>query len=1041
MGTSTGAITNTSWHHVAVTKNGGTVNFYIDGAAAGAATGLGNISDTTTALMIGIDKEWVSNTTSYPWKGLLDELAIYPSALSAARIQAHYNTQQLAARTITSYAYDAAGNLASVTDANGKATTYTYDAFNRKASETDPRLKTTTYSYDANGNQVETSSPAANKTTYVYDDDNRKVGEVAPRGNVSGATPAEYTTSYAYDPDGNLVTEADPLGNSTSWTYDRAGRKTTQTDPNSHTTTWAYDAVDRLTSVTDALQKATGYDYDDVGNLTTRTDVKGHVTSYAYDLDKRLTQLTAPGPNTGDTRVWTYTYDAENHRTKKVDANGNATAGDTTDGTTQWIYDQLGRPITTDYSDSTPDITLTYDTWGNRASMLDGQSSNETYSYDALNRPTGVTRGTDSFAYQYDDAGNLTKRTYPDSTVLDYTYDDDSRLATVKVAGNTVSTYAYDADGHQVQNTLASGNGYVETRSYDRAGRLSEVKNAKSGTTLSQFTYTRDPAGNPTRIDKVGSAVETYAYDVDNRITEVCYQATCTSGTDPFIRWTYDDIGNRATEDRPAGTTTYTYNTADELTQRSGLGGTVNYSYDLNGNETAAGSRTYAFNLTDRIKSTAEAGTTITYAYDGDGKRLSQAISGGTTTSYIWDRNASLAQLALERNGTTTLRRYHYGADLISMQTGGSDFYYHYDGIGSVSNLSSATGATQWTYEYEPFGDTRVEMKVDPSAPTNLVRFTGELLDTTTNLYHLRARQYDAETGRFLSTDTATSEVTDPYVSAYIYVDNRPTYSVDPSGLCGWDPREWSDCASKGAQLLYRAGRVTVSRLTRGAQSYIQVQSGYDQFGVFYLAYREARGFYRDYKKQGGGAMGALDAANFRNPAFWFWMHEHGCRSAAAAGKGRQWARECTLAAAELASTAGVGLGATGLAGPAISRAGMAEGEATLGQRVRGVLLDETGQVGGFSIKGRVKAAQLPTSGRIRYVPPPGYKPSTPLPRGTRRGYIDRFDNEWIRGPSRTSGDAFVWDVQLSSRGRAQLGWLSRDGNHVNVSLGGRVTH
>jgi len=93
------------------------------------------------------------------------------------------------------------------------------------------------------------------------------------------------------------------------------------------------------------------------------------------------------------------------------------------------------------------------------------------------------------------------------------------------------------------------------------------------------------------------------------------------------------------------------------------------------------------------------------------------------------------------------------------------------------------------------------------------------------------------------------------------------------------------------------------------------------------------------------------------------------------------------------------------------------------------------------SIRGRLKAAQLPTSGRIRYVPPKNYNPASPLPRGPNNGFIDRFGNEWVRGPSRTAGEAFEWDVQLSQTGKEMLGWLSREGAHVNVSLGGHVTH
>lgn len=43
--------------------------------------------------------------------------------------------------------------------------------------------------------------------------------------------------------------------------------------------------------------------------------------------------------------------------------------------------------------------------------------------------------------------------------------------------------------------------------------------------------------------------------------------------------------------------------------------------------------------------------------------------------------------------------------------------------------------------------------------------------------------------------------------------------------------------------------------------------------------------------------------------------------------------------------------------------------------------------------------------------------------------FMDRFGNEWTKGPSRTAGEAFEWDVQL------------RDGGHWNVSLEGHITH
>jgi len=69
-------------------------------------------------------------------------------------------------------------------------------------------------------------------------------------------------------------------------------------------------------------------------------------------------------------------------------------------------------------------------------------------------------------------------------------------------------------------------------------------------------------------------------YLMGDRLTEACFQSSCPGGSDPFIRWTYDAVGNRLTEARPSGTTSYTYNAADELTGA----GSTSYTYDSNGN-------------------------------------------------------------------------------------------------------------------------------------------------------------------------------------------------------------------------------------------------------------------------------------------------------------------------------------------------------------------------------------------------------------------------------------------------------------------------
>ena len=83
---STGTITDTAWHHVAVTvTTGGSVTFYIDGSATG--TPASNAPNTFAGVKaIGA----ISNGSSNWFKGSLDEVAVYGSVLTSGQIGEHH---------------------------------------------------------------------------------------------------------------------------------------------------------------------------------------------------------------------------------------------------------------------------------------------------------------------------------------------------------------------------------------------------------------------------------------------------------------------------------------------------------------------------------------------------------------------------------------------------------------------------------------------------------------------------------------------------------------------------------------------------------------------------------------------------------------------------------------------------------------------------------------------------------------------------------------------------------------------------------------
>ena len=82
----TPAITDTNWHYVVATNDGSTVKIYLDGALKQSTSTTLRLTANTLPLNIGR-----ANNNRYFFNGLLDEAAIYPTALSATTVQAHYN--------------------------------------------------------------------------------------------------------------------------------------------------------------------------------------------------------------------------------------------------------------------------------------------------------------------------------------------------------------------------------------------------------------------------------------------------------------------------------------------------------------------------------------------------------------------------------------------------------------------------------------------------------------------------------------------------------------------------------------------------------------------------------------------------------------------------------------------------------------------------------------------------------------------------------------------------------------------------------------
>jgi YD repeat-containing protein len=307
---------------------------------------------------------------------------------------------------ITKYAYDANGNLESVTDPNGDKTKYTYDADNELTKAEEPNKTIVETEYDAAG-QVKSQTD----------------------GN-------KHTTKYERNVLEEITEEVDPKGRKTTKEYDAAGNLRAVTDAAKRTTTYTYDPANRLTEISysDGKTHAIEYEYNKDGELTVMKDASG-TTKNTYDELDRLKES-----ENGNKEVMKYEYDLANDQTKITYPNTKSvTRAFDKDGRLEKITDWSANVTKFTY-DADSDLTST---------VFPSETKNEdSYAYNDGDQISEVkmlksAEALASLAYTRDSDGQaqtITSKGLPGEEKLGYEYDPNDRLT----KGATVA-YEYDA--------------------------------------------------------------------------------------------------------------------------------------------------------------------------------------------------------------------------------------------------------------------------------------------------------------------------------------------------------------------------------------------------------------------------------------------------------------------------------------------------------------------------------------------------------------------------------------------------------------------
>jgi RHS repeat-associated protein/uncharacterized repeat protein (TIGR02543 family) len=425
----------------------------------------------------------------------------------------------------------------------------------------------TTYQYDANGNLTQVTDPLGRIRQVQYDALNQPVRQLEPHPTVIGSTLGQIDTTY--DSLGRIISITDPRSLTTSYSKDSLGNVSQQSSPDTGTTLSDHDAAGNLLTRTDARGKVAQYRYDSlnrvseiayddetisytwdscpngIGRLCSVSNAHSSL-SYRYDSHGRITQKTQTAG--GAPLTVTHTYNSAGQRTQTVTPGGQMLDY-------QWSGGQLtalsvnGQPVLSQITYE-PDGQVNGWVWGNN-------QANERF-YDLAGRPVIISLGvdantqqSDSRTYGYDAAGRLTTALDDSNPQLNqhYGYDELDRLTSGE-RGETQRSrtdYSYDLSGNRTGKT--QDNTTVTTSTIDPS---SNRLHSQSGAQAVNYSY--DPAGSLT-----GDGTVSYTYNAAGRRISAT-AANLNAG------YTYNALGQRVTKTVNGATRQFVYDEQGHLT-------------------------------------------------------------------------------------------------------------------------------------------------------------------------------------------------------------------------------------------------------------------------------------------------------------------------------------------------------------------------------------------------------------------------------------------------------------------------------------------
>jgi RHS repeat-associated protein len=432
-------------------------------------------------------------------------------------------------------------------------------------------------------------------------------------------------------------------------------------------------------------------------------------------------------------------------------------------------------------SDRTGTTTYRYDETTSALKGIDKPNgSGVEYGYDLMGRMktlsewTGVGKPRYTTTYDYDGFGNLKSVLDPAGGLTTMKYDVVNRLEERSLPNGVKTSYEYD--------------------DLDRAKKITHT-NTVTNQVLSSVTYEREGIGEPTKITREDNTYVKLKYDESLRVEKESYYDANNTLIEE-ISYTYDGTGKRTSKRDRIGTENYNYKAGFQLDTISGVS-SENYDFDANGRLTLIQRDGQTIDLEhdggDRLTSVENetTGKTTQYTYDGAGKRV-RAIEGSEVRQFLVAPAMGSGLESSEAIGDASgnlVSNYIYAGGhtpFMMLDTNGNPVYYLTDAMGSVIGLSDTTGQEVAEFRYDAFGNSRgaTGSAANAGSTKGDFRFQGQWLESESGIYYFRARDYDAQTGTFISRDPVNIIETEPEsFNPYQFVYNNPYVYSDPEGL------------------------------------------------------------------------------------------------------------------------------------------------------------------------------------------------------------------------------------------------------------------